>query len=356
MNREVFDREMMNILDSNLKLPLIGIGLIRDIMLKEDKAAMTLIATEQEQQHGIIETRRKQIEELLRTLGIIDIHFRVKTVSTEEKQDIINRAQEMKQSGPKPVNRVGAQGSFPVSPLVTAGVHFIAIASGKGGVGKSTVTLNLALSLHKAGKKVGIIDADIYGFSIPDMMGIHEKPEATNSRPTPLEKDGIQVISTGFFVKDNNPVLWRGPRLGRMLSSFLNDVKWGPLDYILIDLPPGTGDIALAVHQMIPECSEIIVTTPQSTATVVAERAGLMALQTNHRILGVVENMSYYEDPSGTKHHIFGSGGGEKLAHQLNTSLLTQIPIIPEEQESTKPNPLDSIYDDLAHHIIQSTS
>lgn len=356
MNREVFDREMTKILDSELKLPLIQIGLIRDVMLKEDKAAMTLITTELEQEQGITEIRCKQIEGLLRTMGMTDIHIRVKQVSAKEKHSITVRAQEMKPSGQQPANRGGTQGSFPVSPLIKAGVQFIAVASGKGGVGKSTVTLNLALSLQKAGKKVGIIDADIYGFSIPDMMGIHEKPEPTNSRPTPIESDGVQVISTGFFVKGNDPVLWRGPRLGRMLSSFLNDVMWGPLDYMLIDLPPGTGDIALAVHQMIPECSEIIVTTPQSTATVVAERAGLMALQTNHRILGVVENMSYYEDPSGTKHYIFGKGGGEKLANQLNTSLLTQIPIVPDDLESTKPNLLSSIYDNLAHHIIQSSS
>ncbi|WP_106765867.1 Mrp/NBP35 family ATP-binding protein [Paenibacillus faecalis] len=356
MNRENFDREMMKMVEPNSNLPLMEIGLIRDIMLKEEKAAMTLIATEQEQEQGIIETRQQQIEQMLRSLGITDIHFRIKTVSAEEKQNIITRAQEMKRSASRPITKAAAQNPFPISPLVKQGVRFIAVASGKGGVGKSTVTLHLARSLQKAGKNVGIIDADIYGFSIPDMMGIYEKPEPTNNRPTPLKKDGIQVISTGFFVKDNNPVLWRGPRLGRMLSSFLNDVKWESLDYMLIDLPPGTGDIALAVHQMIPECLEIIVTTPQSTAAVVAERAGLMALQTNHRILGVVENMSYYEDDSGTKHYIFGKDGGKKLADQLRTSLLARIPIIPEDGESTKSTILSTIYDELAQHIIRSTS
>lgn len=356
MNREVFEREIGRIIDSNLKLPLIQIGLIRDVMLKEDKAAMTLISTEQDQTQGITETQKQQMEGLLRSMGIPDIHIRIKTVSEEEKHSITSRTLEMKQSQQKPVARPATPNPFPVSPMIEAGVKFIAVASGKGGVGKSTVTLNLAKALHKAGKRVGIIDADIYGFSIPDMMGIHEKPEPTNSRPTPLERDGIQVISTGFFVKGNDPVLWRGPRLGRMLSSFLNDVLWGPLDYMLIDLPPGTGDIALAIHQMLPECSEVIVTTPQSTATVVAERAGLMAIQTNHQIIGVVENMSYYEDPTGNKHYIFGKGGGSKLAKQLNTSVLAQIPIIPDEQEPTKPDLHRQIYDDIANHIIQTLS
>ncbi|MFC7679383.1 P-loop NTPase [Paenibacillus sp. GCM10028914] len=354
MNREIFEREITRILEPNLNLPLIQIGLIRDVMLKDNKAAMTLIVTEQDQAEGTTETLRKQIEGLLRTIGISDIHIRIKIVTKEEKHSITTRAQEMNQAQQTPAKKPAAPNPFPISPMIAAGVNFIAVASGKGGVGKSTVTLNLAKALHKAGKRVGIIDADIYGFSIPDMMGIHEKPEPTNNRLTPLIMNGIQVISTGFFTKGNDPVLWRGPRLGRMLSSFLNDVRWGSLDFMLIDLPPGTGDIALAIHQMIPECSEIIVTTPQSTAAVVAERAGLMALQTNHRIIGVVENMSFYEDPSGNKHYIFGRGGGEKLADQLNTSLLAQIPIIPDEQQPTKPNLLERIYDNIAIHIIRT--
>lgn len=354
MNKDVFEAEICKIVDPNLKLPLIQLGYIRDIMLKDNRVAMTLITTEEEQQQGSTETHKKQIEQLLHTMDVPNVHIRIKTVSGEEKHNIRVRALELKKSQQQQTAKPTAPTPFPISPLITAGVNFIAVASGKGGVGKSTVTLNLAKALNKAGKRIGIIDADIYGFSIPDMMGIHEKPEPKNSRPTPLERDGIQIISTGFFVKGNDPVLWRGPRLGRMLSSFLNDVKWGPLDFMLIDLPPGTGDIALAIHQMIPECSEVIVTTPQSTASVVAERAGLMALQTNHRIIGVVENMSFYEDPSGNKHYIFGKGGGEKLADQLHTSLLAQIPIIPVEEESDNSDTLNQIYDKIAIRIIES--
>ncbi|KAF9121176.1 hypothetical protein BGX30_002739 [Mortierella sp. GBA39] len=215
------------------------------------------------------------------------------------------------------------------SPLVAAdsGVTFIAIASGKGGVGKSTVTVNLATALAKQGKRVGIIDADVYGYSIPEMMGIHDLPKKHNNRIVPVERHGIKVISTGFFVQGNKPVVWRGPMLGKMLSTFLNEVEWGPLDFIVLDLPPGTGDIALDVHNKIPQCSEILVTTPHPTANHVAARAGEMAIQTNHPILGVIENMSYFTDPSGQRHDLFGTGGGAALAEQLNTKLLAEIPL-----------------------------
>src|SRR5690625_3373463 len=189
--------------------------------------------------------------------------------------------------------------------------HFISIASGKGGVGKSTVTVNLAMSLMRLGKKVGIIDADIYGFSVPDMMGIEKRPVVRGDKIIPVERFGIKVISMGFFVEDNSPIVWRGPMLGKMLTSFFQEVEWGDLDYLLLDLPPGTGDIALDVHELIPSCKEIIVTTPHPTAAFVAARAGQMALKTNHEILGVVENMAYFESKkTGEKEYVFGQGGG----------------------------------------------
>ncbi|WP_289136746.1 Mrp/NBP35 family ATP-binding protein [uncultured Brevibacillus sp.] len=223
-------------------------------------------------------------------------------------------------------------------------VTFLAIASGKGGVGKSTVTVNVAAALQRLGKRVGIMDADIYGFSIPSMLGIKEGLRKEQNQMYPIEHCGLQVMSTGFFVPDNNPVMWRGPMLGKMLSTFFNDVKWAPLDYMIIDLPPGTGDVALSVHHKIPQSAQIIVTTPSDTASHVAARAGKMALQTNHRILGVVENMSYFEDPAGEKHFIFGQGGGARLAEQLETKLLAQIQITPFVQEPAESVALTSIY------------
>lgn len=205
--------------------------------------------------------------------------------------------------------------------------EFIGIASGKGGVGKSTVSVNLAVALANAGKKVGLIDADIYGFSVPDMMGITEKPQIDGQKIVPVKRHGVEVISMAFFVEENTPVIWRGPMLGQMLTSFFKEVVWGDLDYLLLDLPPGTGDIALDLHQMLPTSKEIIVTTPHPTAAFVAARAGAMALQTDHEILGVVENMAWYDSKSGEREYVFGQGGGPKLAEELRTELLGQIPL-----------------------------
>ncbi|RKJ30266.1 chromosome partitioning protein ParA, partial [Butyricicoccus sp. 1XD8-22] len=190
---------------------------------------------------------------------------------------------------------------------------FIAIASGKGGVGKSTVSVNMAVALARLGKKVGLVDADIYGFSVPDMMGITERPVVRGKKILPVDRFGVKVISMAFFVEDNAPVIWRGPMLGKMLNNFFTEVEWGDLDYLLLDLPPGTGDVALDVHTMLPSTKEIIVTTPHPTAAFVAARAGAMALRTNHEILGVIENMSYFESKlTGEKEYVFGQGGGEK--------------------------------------------
>lgn len=212
---------------------------------------------------------------------------------------------------------------------------YIAIASGKGGVGKSTVTVNIAMSLMRLGKKVGIIDADIYGFSVPDMMGIEKRPVERGGKIIPVERFGIKVISMGFFVADNSPIVWRGPMLGKALNSFFKEVEWGDLDYLLLDLPPGTGDIALDVHTLLPSCKEVIVTTPHPTAAFVAARAGQMALQTEHEILGVVENMSYFEsENTGEKEYVFGRGGGDKLAEVLKTEVLGRLSLKqPYEEE-----------------------
>ncbi|MEC5425977.1 Mrp/NBP35 family ATP-binding protein [Virgibacillus sp. C22-A2] len=238
---------------------------------------------------------------------------------------------------------------------------FIAVASGKGGVGKSTVTVNLAISLMRLGKKVGIIDADIYGFSIPDMMGVEERPAVRAEKIIPVERFGVKVISMGFFVEDNSPIIWRGPMLGKMINSFFKEVEWGDLDYLILDLPPGTGDIAMDVHELLPTCKEIIVTTPHPTAAFVAARAGQMALKTDHEILGVVENMAYYESKNtGEKEFVFGQGGGKKLAEVLNTKVLGQLPLQqPYEEEDVfapsiyqEDHPIGQEYHKIAAKVI----
>lgn len=240
---------------------------------------------------------------------------------------------------------------------------FIAIASGKGGVGKSTVSVNLAVSLARLGKKVGLIDADIYGFSVPDMMGITKRPVVRGERIIPVERFGVKVISMGFFVEDNAPIIWRGPMLGKMLNSFFNEVEWGELDYLLLDLPPGTGDVALDVHSMLPACKEVIVTTPHPTAAFVAARAGAMALRTDHEILGVIENMAYFESKvSGEKEYVFGQGGGEKLADELQTEVLGQLPLGQPDwnEEDFAPSvyqvdhKIGKIYQDIAQKVVKA--
>ncbi len=209
------------------------------------------------------------------------------------------------------------------------GVTFIAVASGKGGVGKSTVTANLAQAMAANGLHVGIIDADIYGFSIPGIFGLkYQKPTIIDDLIMPIEVGNLRIISMHYFVPDNNPVVWRGPMLGKMLRNFFSEVHWGELDVMLLDLPPGTGDIALDVHQLLPKSKEMIVTTPQPGAADVAVRAGLMGLRTNHEIIGVVENMAYFEcGGCGERTYLFGRGGGERVARELHTEVLEQIPI-----------------------------
>src|SRR5450755_3313601 len=208
-----------------------------------------------------------------------------------------------------------------------------AVASGKGGVGKSSVTVNLAAALAASGQKVGVLDADMYGHSVPRMLGVTGKPTQVEKMIMPPSGHGIKVISVGMFTKGNEPVPWRGPILHRALQQFLGDVFWGDLDVLLLDLPPGTGDIAISVAQLIPNAEILIVTTPQKAAAEVAERAGSIALQTHQRIAGVIENMSWLELPDGTHQEIFGSGGGQVVADSLTRTigapvqLLGQIPL-----------------------------
>ncbi|MBU8908326.1 Mrp/NBP35 family ATP-binding protein [Desertibacillus haloalkaliphilus] len=210
----------------------------------------------------------------------------------------------------------------------------IAVTSGKGGVGKSTVSANLALALSRLGKKVALIDLDVYGFSIPKILNISDKPKTMNGKMIPIGYEGMGVMSIGFISKGNEPIVWRGPMIGKVLEHFFNDVIWGKVDYTILDMPPGTGDIALDMHQMLPNSKELIVTTPHPNATHVAERAGKMAQKSNHDIVGVVENMSYFTPPTNQdeRYYLFGKGGGEALASSLNTEVVASIPMsIPNE-------------------------
>jgi ATP-binding protein involved in chromosome partitioning len=203
-----------------------------------------------------------------------------------------------------------------------------AVASGKGGVGKSSVTVNLAAALAESGLRVGVVDADVYGFSVPRMLGVEHRPTQVDDMILPPVSHDVKVISIGMFVPGNQPVVWRGPMLHRALQQFLGDVFWGDLDILLLDLPPGTGDIAISVAQLIPGAEILVVTTPQQAAAEVAERAGSIALQTHQRIVGVIENMSWLELPDGSRQEIFGSGGGAAVAESLTRSVGAPVPLL----------------------------
>jgi ATP-binding protein involved in chromosome partitioning len=218
----------------------------------------------------------------------------------------------------------------PTIPFAQPGslTKVFAIASGKGGVGKSSVTANLAVAMAADGLRVGIVDADIYGFSIPRMLGVTRQPTRVDDMLLPPIEHGVKVVSIGMFVPPGQPVVWRGPMLHRALQQFLADVFWGDLDVLLLDLPPGTGDIAISVAQLLPGSQIVVVTTPQLAAAEVAERAGSVAVQTRQHVVGVVENMAWLEQPDGSRLHLFGEGGGERVATSLTALTGTDVPVL----------------------------
>jgi ATP-binding protein involved in chromosome partitioning len=207
--------------------------------------------------------------------------------------------------------------------------NVICVASGKGGVGKSTMTANLASALHAEGQAAGALDCDVYGYSIPRMLGVNRKPEVSPQRKIlPLEAaSGVKVMSIGFFLEDNAAVVWRGPMLHKAIQQFLEDVDWGELDYLLLDLPPGTGDVSMTLAQLLPQAKIVIVTTPQPAAQSVARRAAEMAAKVDLELLGVIENMSGFTTPDGERFTIFGEGGGQLLADELDVPLLGKVPL-----------------------------
>jgi ATP-binding protein involved in chromosome partitioning len=218
----------------------------------------------------------------------------------------------------------------PVIPFAQPGslTRVYCVASGKGGVGKSSVTVNLAAAMAAKGLSVGVVDADIYGHSVPRMLGTSARPTKVENMIMPPQSHGVKVISIGMFTPGNDAVVWRGPMLHRALQQFLADVFWGDLDVLLLDLPPGTGDIAISTAQLVPNAELLVVTTPQMAAAEVAERAGSIALQTRQRLAGVVENMSWMELPDGTRMEVFGAGGGQTVADSLTRTLGAPVPLL----------------------------
>jgi ATP-binding protein involved in chromosome partitioning len=257
----------------------------------------------------------------LQPLGVGRVEVTLTPMSEEQRQTLVGQLRGGHAPGPSKI-------AFPPQTSI------IAIASGKGGVGKSSVTVNLACALAESGANVGVLDADVWGFSVPRMLGVEGKPVGFNDMILPLEGHGVKVISMGFFVPEETPVIWRGPMLHKAIEQFLGDVYWGDLDFLLCDLPPGTGDVSISLASFLPGASMLVVTTPQEAARKVAERAGKMAERTNLRPIGVIENMSWFVCPHcGGRETIFGEGGGQEAATTLGVPLIAQVPLVPTMRE-----------------------
>jgi ATP-binding protein involved in chromosome partitioning len=256
----------------------------------------------------------------LAPIGVDRVDVRMTPMSEQQRADLVGKLRGGQAAAPQQQRSFFTDGSTSV----------IAVASGKGGVGKSSVTVNIAAALAAEGHRVGILDADVWGFSVPRMLGVHGQPVGFNDMILPLEGHGVKVISMGFFVPEEQPVIWRGPMLHKAIEQFLGDVYWGDLEFLLCDLPPGTGDVSISLASFLPGASMLVVTTPQEAARKVAERAGKMAERTNLRPIGVVENMSWFACPHcGERTSIFGDGGGREAADTLGVPLVGQIPIEP---------------------------
>ncbi len=250
--------------------------------------------------------------------GVTGVEIEFGVMSPEQRQELQAKL------------RGGGATAQPVIPFAQPGsrTRVYAVASGKGGVGKSSVTVNLAAALAARRLSVGVVDADIYGHSVPRMLGAEGAPTRVEDMIMPPQSHGVKVISIGMFTPGNAAVVWRGPMLHRALQQFLADVYWGDLDVLLLDLPPGTGDIAISVAQLLPNAEILVVTTPQAAAAEVAERAGAIALQTHQRVVGVIENMSWLELPDGSRMEVFGAGGGEAVAESLTRTIGAQVPVL----------------------------
>jgi ATP-binding protein involved in chromosome partitioning len=302
--------------DPELHRPITELNMVRGVVIGSDQVRVSIALTVE----GCpLKSRiQEDVTSAVRSLGAERVSVDFTTMTDEQRTALRQQLH-----GDRP----STMSDFFASSRV------IAVASGKGGVGKSSVSANLAVALANRGKHTALIDADVYGFSIPRMLGIDRKPVIIDRMIVPPEAHGVAVISIGFFASENKPVIWRGPMLHKALTQFVTDVYWDEPEVVIIDMPPGTGDVSLTMAQFLPATEVVVVTTPQPAAQRVAQRAAYMARQVNLTVSGVIENMSWFTGRDGYRYDIFGSGGGQLLAQELGVPLLGRIPLVPALRE-----------------------
>ena len=308
-------RALGRVIDPELRRPITDLGMVESVEIADGVVTVGVLLTVAgcPLKDTITADTRREVGALE---GVSGVEVRLGVMTDEQRAELRARL------------RGGA--AEPEIPFTRPGslTRVYAVTSGKGGVGKSSVTANLAAAMAAQGLSVGVVDADIYGFSIPRMLGVERAPTQLDGMIVPPVAHGVKVISIGMFVEDKQPVIWRGPMLHRAVQQFLSDVFWGDLDVLLLDLPPGTGDVTISVAQLLPGAEILVVTTPQTAAAEVAERTGLIAVQTKQKVVGVVENMSYLVQPDGSHLEIFGSGGGRTVSRSLSTALGYEVPLL----------------------------
>jgi len=321
--------------DPELRRSIVELGYVRGVAV-DGGTAVVALALPLPGEAPRADLRRRVVEAVGHVPGIDRVDVDLRDMDDTEVQAV---AAILKGVGTNPLRVVdaavadhGAHEPRP-NPFQAARTRILAIASGKGGVGKSTVTTNLAVALAARGREVGAVDADVWGFSMPRMLGITAPPGLIDDVIIPPEANGVRLVSMGFFAREDQAVIWRGPMLHKALEQFLTDVYWGDLDYLVVDMPPGTGDVSLSISQFLPRAEVIVVTTPQPAAQRVAQRAAAMAEKVNLDVIGVVENMSWFTGDDGKRYELFGSGGGQELADELGVPLLAQVPLVPAVRE-----------------------
>ena len=310
-SREAVVEALSRVIDPELRRPITELDMVRDVEVDRGRVSVTIALT-----IAGCPLRVSFQDQVAREVGVLDgvesVELAFDVMTPDERQALTQKLR-------------GGVNQRSKGISLDASTRVLSICSGKGGVGKSTLSANLAVAFSRLGRSTGILDADVYGHSIPHILGIRQRPVVVDRMIVPPVKDDLKLMSIGFFLDDNQPVMWRGPMLHKALEQFLSDVHWGELDILVVDMPPGTGDVAISLGQLLPRAEVLVVTTPQPAAQEVASRAAVMAQKTSMRLIGVVENMSG---------DVFGTGGGEQLARELEVPLLGTIPLDPRLREA----------------------